>query len=109
VRRSARLLTQEPLAGVPVRRGVARWWGAIPAAVAIALLGARAWIATPPLERLAAAASEPADPPGTTAYAGSILVARGGPVIIGFQSDLDARLGFAGEDLRGRGARGSGA
>ena len=103
MRRSARLLTQEPLAGVPVRRGVARWWGAIPAAVAIALLGARAWIATPPLERLAAAASEPADPPGTTAYAGSILVARGGPVIIGFQSDLDARLGFAGEDLRGRG------
>ena len=99
----ARLLTHEALAGLPRRRGVARWWGAIPAAVAVALLVVRAATATPPLERLAGVASEPADPPGTTAHAGSIFVARGGPVIIGFQSDAGARLGFAGEELRGAG------
>lgn len=101
--RGPRALTQEPLAGAPVRRGVARFWGAIPLGVAAVLLLVRAWLHTAPLDRLAGAAAEPADPPGVAARAGSIFVARGGPVIIGFQSDGEARLSFAGHELRGAG------
>lgn len=88
---------------MPAGRGVARLWIAIPLAVAAALLLARAWLHTPPLDRLAPAAAEPADPPGTSARAGSIFIARGGPVILGFQSDRTARLTFAGQELRGEG------
>ena len=103
--RGPRELTREPLAGVPARRGVARFWGAIPIGLAAVLLLVRAWLVAAPLDRLAAAAAaaEPADPPGVTARAGSIFVARGGPVIIGFQSDREARLSFAGNELSGAG------
>jgi 4-amino-4-deoxy-L-arabinose transferase-like glycosyltransferase len=99
---------QAPLGGAPVQRSarikrIARLWGAIPIAIAVALLVARAQLHTPPLDRLAVAAAEPADPAATTARAGSIFIARGGPVMIGFQSDRDARLTFAGRELRGRG------
>jgi 4-amino-4-deoxy-L-arabinose transferase-like glycosyltransferase len=87
---------------VPAGRGIARLWIAIPLAIAAALLCARAWLHTPPLDRLAPAAAEPADPPGTSARAGSIFIARGGPVILGFQSDGAARLTFAGQELRGQ-------
>jgi 4-amino-4-deoxy-L-arabinose transferase-like glycosyltransferase len=55
------------------------------------------------LDQLAPVASDPKDPPGTTARAGSIDVTRGGPVMIGFQSDTDARLTVLGMDLRGHG------
>jgi 4-amino-4-deoxy-L-arabinose transferase-like glycosyltransferase len=96
-------LTQEPLAGVPVRHGWRRFWGAIAVGIAAVLLLVRAWLHTAPLDRLAGVAAEPADPPGATARAGSIFVARGGPVILGFQSDRDARLSFAGHELRGTG------
>jgi 4-amino-4-deoxy-L-arabinose transferase-like glycosyltransferase len=98
-----RALTQEPLAGVPKRGTLARFWGAIPIGVAIVLWVVRAWLHVAPLDRLAVAAAEPADPPGLTARAGSIFVARGGPVILGFQSEGDARLTFAGHELHGRG------
>lgn len=101
--RQPRALTQEPLAGVPRRGVAARFWGVIPIAAAAALLVLRACLHTAPLDRLAPAAAEPADPPGATARAGSIFIARGGPVIIGFLSDADARLGFAGQELRGAG------
>jgi len=96
-------ITHERLAGVPGSRGVARLWGVIPVVVILGLLGIRACATTAPLDRLAAAAVEPKDPPRTTARAGSIFVARGGPVIIGFQSDGDARLVFAGHEVRGSG------
>jgi 4-amino-4-deoxy-L-arabinose transferase-like glycosyltransferase len=69
----------------------------------VALLAVRAWLHTAPLDRLAPVAAEAADPPGSSARAGSIFIARGGPVILGFQSDGDARLTFAGQELRGRG------
>lgn len=101
--RSPRALTQEPLAGVPARSLLARFWGVLPVAAIALLFGVRAWLATPPLDHLAVVAGEPGDPPGTTARAGSIFVARGGPVILGFQSTGVARLGFAGQDLRGAG------
>jgi hypothetical protein len=95
-------VTQEPLAGGP-RRGIARFWGAIPIAVACLLLVVRAWLHVAPLDRLRAAAAEPADPPGATALAGSIYIARGGPVYVGFQSDGFAHLVVAGQEVRGRG------
>jgi 4-amino-4-deoxy-L-arabinose transferase-like glycosyltransferase len=101
--RQPRAITQEPLTGVPTRGLVARFWGAIPVAAAIALWLLRAWLHVAPLDQLAAAPAEPADPPGVTVHAGSIFVARGGPVILGFQSDGDARLTFAGHELRGHG------
>jgi len=90
---------------VPARRGVARFWGAIPLGLAVVLLIARAWLTTAPLDRLTAAAdpADPADPPGVTVRVGSIYVARGGPVIIGFQSDRQARLSLAGNELTGAG------
>jgi len=94
-------LTQEPLAGVPTGRGVKRFWGAIPIAVAAVLLLVRAWLHVAPLDRLATAAAEPQDPPAAVVHIGSIFVARGGPVIIGFQSEGAARLTFAGHELRG--------
>ncbi len=98
-----RALTQEPLAGVPRRGRLARLWGVLPLAAAVALLALRAGLAVAPLDRLAPAAGAADDPPGTTARAGSIYIARGGPVIIGFLSDGEARLQFAGQDLRGAG------
>jgi len=77
---------------VPRARSLIRYWGALPIALAIALLALRAVVATPPLEQLAPAASDPRDPPGTHARVGSLLIARGGPVIIGFESPRPARL-----------------
>jgi 4-amino-4-deoxy-L-arabinose transferase-like glycosyltransferase len=76
-----------------------RWWGVGPIAIAVALLAIRACAHTDPLDRLAPAASEPRDPPGTTARAGSLDIARGGPVVIGFQSDRPARLTVGGHEV----------
>ena len=98
-----RALTQEPLAGVPTRGWLARFWGAIPLGVAIALFALRAWLSTAPLDRLAPTATDPGDPAGAVVRTGSIFVARGGPVILGFQSDAPARLAFAGQEMRGAG------
>ena len=99
----ARALTQEPLGGVPRRGRLARLWWLIPLAAAAALFALRAGLAVAPLDRLAPAARDAGDPPGTTARAGSIFVARGGPVILGFLGDGEARLQFAGQELRGTG------
>lgn len=81
-----------------------RWWGAVPVALIVALFALRALIHTPPLAQLAPVAAEPADPPGTRALAGSIYVARGGPVILGFASPgAVARVTFAATEIRGSG------
>ncbi|MCW5804845.1 MAG: glycosyltransferase family 39 protein [Deltaproteobacteria bacterium] len=80
-----------------------RWWGAVPLALIAGLFALRAALHTPALDALAPVASDPRDPPGTTARAGSIAIERGGPVLIGFQSDTEARLQFAGAEIRGRG------
>ncbi|MGE3544751.1 MAG: ArnT family glycosyltransferase, partial [Kofleriaceae bacterium] len=74
----------------------------IPAVLVIALFALRAAVHDDPLDQLAATASEPADPPGTTARVGSLAVTRGGPVIIGFVSDREARLSIGGRELRGK-------
>ncbi len=83
--------------------GVRRFWGVIPVVVCALLLGLRACLHTPPLDQLAPVAAEPGDPPGSEARAGSIAIARGGPVILGFQSAGIARLSVAGRELRGNG------
>jgi 4-amino-4-deoxy-L-arabinose transferase-like glycosyltransferase len=89
---------------VPGPREIARRaWPAIPVVVIALLLALRALLHTPALEALAPAASEPGDPPSTRAYAGSIDIARGGPVIIGFLSPREARMTIAGRELRGHG------
>jgi 4-amino-4-deoxy-L-arabinose transferase-like glycosyltransferase len=82
---------------------VTRFWGVIPLVLAAVLLLVRAWLHVAPLDRLATAAADPRDPPGVTARTGSIFLARGGPVFLGFQSDREARLSFAGQELRGAG------
>ncbi len=99
----ARALTAPVLAGVPRRSGLRRWWGVIPLVVIGLLLALRAVLHVPPLERLAIVPGEAGDPPGTTAYAGSIAITRGGPVLIGFQAAQPARVTFAGVELRGQG------
>ncbi len=97
-------LIQEPLAGTPRRGWLGRSWGAIPLGVAALLLIVRAWLHVEPLDRLAVVGAELEDPPGTTARAGSINIVRGGPVILGYQSDGgEARLQFAGTEMHGRG------
>ncbi len=76
-----------------------RWWGAVPLAIAVALFALRACVATPPLSRLAPAPGDPRDPPGSTAEQGSLLIARGGPVILGSQSNGPARLTIGDHDI----------
>jgi len=78
---------------------VRRWWGVAPAVVAVALFALRACLAVSPRDRLAPVASEAHDPPGTTAVAGSVYVARGGPLVIGYQGAGKARLQLAGKEL----------
>jgi 4-amino-4-deoxy-L-arabinose transferase-like glycosyltransferase len=85
------------------RRGLARFWGVVPVVVACLLLVLRAWLHVEPLDRLSLAVAEPADPPRAVARTGSIDVARGGPVFVGFQSESYARLTFAGHEVRGSG------
>jgi hypothetical protein len=84
---------------------IRRFWGAIPIALAIALLALRACVATAPLDNLAPSPADPKDPPGTIAHEGYLMIARGGPVLIGFQSDGLARLtiGEHGKLVAGRG------
>jgi len=82
---------------------LARFWGVTPLGIAAMLLIVRAWLHVEPLDRLAPAAAAPGDPPGTSARAGSIFIARGGPVILGFVSDGEARLSFAGTAQVGHG------
>src|SRR5690606_31736400 len=53
---------------------------------------------TDPLAVLQRVESNPRDPAGTVAYQGSLHVARGGPVIIGFQTEREARLLVGGGD-----------
>lgn len=68
------------------------------------LLALRALLHTPAVDALGSTSPDPRDPPATTARAGSLYIARGGPVIIGFQSPhAEARITIAGHELRGRG------
>ena len=84
-------------------RHLGRAWGLVPVALIALVLALRAGCHVEPLDRLAPAASDPRDPMHTRAYAGSIAIARGGPVVIGFQSAAPARVTFAGHELVGTG------
>ena len=99
-------------ADVPRARALAtsdrwrRWgraWGVVPVIVVVALLGLRALLHVAPRDRLRAVATEPGDPPGSRAGAGSLAVTRGGPVIVGFVSPTRARLTIGGRELVGEG------
>lgn len=84
------------------REIVARYWGIVPALLVVLLLALRALLATAPLDRLAEVPSDrrdPRDPPGTVARTGSLYIARGGPVIVGFQSPRPARLVVGAADM----------
>ncbi|HSK05411.1 MAG TPA: glycosyltransferase family 39 protein [Kofleriaceae bacterium] len=99
-------VTAEPLAGLPRGPGLRRLWILLPLAIAAGLIALRGFLHEAPLDRLARAAGDPADPPGATAYAGSIAIERGGPVIVGFQAAAPGRLTVAGQELRGPGPDG---
>ncbi len=92
------------IAARPTFVGLAiRFWGVVPIALAIALFGVRACIHTEPIDRLRPVPAQGGDPPGAQPLAGSVLVARGGPLIIGFQATKQARLSVNGRELRGSG------
>ena len=80
-----------------------RAWPVIALALVVAIFALRACVHTDPIDNLTRVANDAADPKGTVAYQGSVFIARGGPVIIGFQSDAPARLTFAGKEIRGKG------
>jgi 4-amino-4-deoxy-L-arabinose transferase-like glycosyltransferase len=84
-------------------RALIRFWGVVPIAFAIALFGLRACIHTEPLDRLRPVYAQGGDPPNAQPLVGSVLVARGGPLIIGFQATAQARLSVSGRELRGSG------
>ncbi|MCX5741795.1 MAG: glycosyltransferase family 39 protein, partial [Proteobacteria bacterium] len=76
---------------------------AIPIAIVVALFAIRACASDGQLDRLARVTGGiVGDPPGSEIHTGSIYVARGGPVMFGFQSDGPTRLTVGGQDLRGR-------
>jgi hypothetical protein len=75
-----------------------RYWGVAPVAIAIGLLALRACVYVAPLDRLAPSPRLPGDPPNATARAGSIDIARGGPIVIGYQSSGPARVMIEGRD-----------
>jgi len=89
---------------MPEPRSIARLWPVAPVAMIALLLGLRALLHTPALDALADTPADVKDPRATAARIGSIYIARGGPVIIGFQSPTaEARVTIAGRELRGRG------
>lgn len=81
------------------REIAARYWGVVPALLVVLLFGLRALLATAPLDQLAEAPPDSRDPPGTVARTGSLYIARGGPVIVGFQSPRPARLVVGAADM----------
>lgn len=96
-------VTAEPHAGAPRGPGLRRFWGVLPLAIVAGLLVLRGFLHEAPLDRLARAPAEPGDPPDTTAYAGSIAIARGGPVLVGFIADAPAHLRVNDQEVAGPG------
>ena len=84
---------REEGAQLPVSRArPIRWiWGVLPIVVAIGCSRCARVVTTAPLDQLAPVARELRDPPGTT-RAQALYIARGGPVIVGFQSDAPRSL-----------------
>lgn len=82
---------------------LARGWGVVPLVLVVGLLGLRACLHVDPRTDLPEVATIAGDPEATHAQTGSLYVARGGPLIVGFQSNHVARLTVAGHELRGAG------
>ena len=89
---------------MPRSRALIRYWGIVPIALAIALFALRALLATTPLDNLAPVTADPRDPPGTHVREGWLYIARGGPVIVGFDSPGTARLVVGDPQLMRNGA-----
>ncbi len=66
---------------------IRRFWGVIPIALAIVLFAVRACVHVPAIDRMVPAPSQTDDPPKSRAHTATLWVPRGGPMIIGFQSD----------------------
>ncbi|MEJ7597177.1 MAG: hypothetical protein WKG01_04640 [Kofleriaceae bacterium] len=78
---------------MPEPRALAlRLWGVVPVLAIVGLFALRACVHVEPLDRLAPAASDPRDPPGSTVRTGSLAIVRGGRVVVGAQSDTPFRL-----------------
>jgi 4-amino-4-deoxy-L-arabinose transferase-like glycosyltransferase len=86
-------------AGRAMRR-LTSYWGVVPVLAIVALFALRACLHTDPLENLAPSASDPRDPPATTARTGSLAITRGGPVVIGAQSATPFRLTIGSNEVR---------
>jgi hypothetical protein len=82
---------------------ITRFWGVIPIALAIVLFAARACVHVAPIDRMVVSPAQIEDPPSSHAETATLWVPRGGPMIIGFQSDGPARLIVASHDIRGVG------
>ena len=80
------------------------WWLA-PIAIVIGLFVVRAQLHDEPLDRLRVGAADPRamDPSNSVVRTGSLMIARGGPVIIGYQSERSVHLQLGGRDLHGAG------
>ena len=88
---------------MPGPRALTRFWGVIPIAVAIGLFAVRACVHVPAVDRMVVTPSLADDPPKAQARTATLWVPRGGPLIVGFQSDGPARLTIASRDIRGSG------
>jgi 4-amino-4-deoxy-L-arabinose transferase-like glycosyltransferase len=83
-----------------------RFWFVVPIVLALALVSIRACTHDTQRSRLVRVASEPADPPNTTAYVGFLHNPRGGPVVLGFDSAGPSRLEIAkAQFVTGQGVR----
>ncbi|MDX2089105.1 MAG: glycosyltransferase family 39 protein [Kofleriaceae bacterium] len=94
-----------PTATVVPRGRLQRVWYVLPLLLVVGLFALRAAFHTDPRALLAPSAAEPTDPPGAVVGTGSVAVTRGGPLIIGFQSDGPARLVVAGRTISGQGLK----
>ena len=83
-----------------------RYWPLAAIVLIAALLATRMVLATAPLDRLQITPQgerDVRDPPNTVEYRGSIYIARGGPVVIGFLSASPARLVVGSREVVGAG------
>jgi 4-amino-4-deoxy-L-arabinose transferase-like glycosyltransferase len=93
----------------PMTAPMIRLWPIAVAGVAIAIVvSIRVAVVETVDDRLALGPAAAGDPPDATVRVGSILLPRGGPYVLGFQSTGMAKLTIAGETIAGDGARAPG-
>ncbi len=84
---------------------VVRVWWIAPILVVVGLFGLRAMLHVDPIDQLKIVTGDPRvlDPPNSVVHAGSVMIARGGPVIFGYQTEKAAHITIAGRHLHGAG------